>query len=761
MSDSDGGYSEQGREDRLAYDRYLSSMDASMRQKVALTAAFLLGRGRVADMGMGSGTGSDALAGLYPELEVIGVDIDQTMVDLATERYRRKNLRFVRGDIGANVFEDASLDAIFDSSVLHHVTSFNGYAYQAAAAALAAQVKELREHGVLVVRDFLDPGTDRVLLDLPTDDGDASNDPRTCSTSALFERFAAEFRSLSESPGFPFEVGAAESPSRRRYRTTRKLAVEFVLRKDYRQDWESEVKEEYTYFTQGEFEARFRELGLRVLSSTPLYNPWILRQRFRGRFAWFAEDGAPLDFPATNYVVVGEKVGPGEGVRFTSQERAPLGFLEFACYEHRETGRVLDLVRRPNATIDVVPFYEERGELFVLARLSYPRPILSVEPSGVRSVDGSRAPHYVTEPINLIQGDKPLAQSAEELLTRDLGIPSEAIRAFLPGGSYYPSPGGVQEEVHSVLVAIDPIAIAPRVEPRSGFSTSGRIGAIDARQLLRSAEVGGLADARLELNVYEILLRHGLLPGPWIAESIALSDREPPDCVTSTATLRSTPSRRRFTRVDASRSSGFLEVSCRSFSEEDASGRVVAEKALEFVTPRRLSTNTAAALLLRRAGAEIFVALEDDDRPAAQCFTGNSELLVAPAYRLPKDVASRSAAEAFLVQALERDYGLVCGELWELGGRYYPTPGLTSEVVHPLAVEVKRFDALPRASGSPTGDEPRRRAVLERGSTTGTSSRPLHWVTLRDLIGSGRDLLRDGHTKVLCLRGAHALGLLG
>ncbi len=39
---------------------------------------------------MGSGTGSDALAGLYPELEVIGVDIDQTMVDLATERYRRK-----------------------------------------------------------------------------------------------------------------------------------------------------------------------------------------------------------------------------------------------------------------------------------------------------------------------------------------------------------------------------------------------------------------------------------------------------------------------------------------------------------------------------------------------------------------------------------------------------------------------------------------------------------------------------------------------
>jgi hypothetical protein len=57
------------RGDGSAYDRYLAGMDASMRQKVALTAAHLLGRGRVADMGMGSGAGTAALAALYPELE--------------------------------------------------------------------------------------------------------------------------------------------------------------------------------------------------------------------------------------------------------------------------------------------------------------------------------------------------------------------------------------------------------------------------------------------------------------------------------------------------------------------------------------------------------------------------------------------------------------------------------------------------------------------------------------------------------------------
>ena len=55
-------YDQQQRGDRGAYERYLRGMDSSMKQKVALTAAHLPCRGRVADMGMGSGTGSEALA---------------------------------------------------------------------------------------------------------------------------------------------------------------------------------------------------------------------------------------------------------------------------------------------------------------------------------------------------------------------------------------------------------------------------------------------------------------------------------------------------------------------------------------------------------------------------------------------------------------------------------------------------------------------------------------------------------------------------
>src|SRR5262245_49426797 len=93
------------RETRDDYDRYLAGMDASMRQKVALTAAHLPARGVVADLGMGSGAGSQALAALYPALQVVGVDLDERLVERARAAYALPNLRFCAGDVRNPPFE--------------------------------------------------------------------------------------------------------------------------------------------------------------------------------------------------------------------------------------------------------------------------------------------------------------------------------------------------------------------------------------------------------------------------------------------------------------------------------------------------------------------------------------------------------------------------------------------------------------------------------------------------------------------------------
>lgn len=719
-----------GRGDAGAYQRYLGSMDASMRQKVAMTAAHLLGRGRVADMGMGSGAGTAALAALYPELTVVGVDVDPRMVELAREKHALPNLSFVVGDIAERVFPPRSLDGIFDSSVLHHVTSFGGYDHARAGRALAAQAEALADHGVLIVRDFVDPGPGEVLLDLRADDGDASDDPRTMSTARLLERFAREFRPLSRAPGFPCRRVEGAPAGFQRFRLSRTHAAELVLRKDYRADWEQEVLEEYTYFTREEFEEAFARLGMRVLASTPLHNPWIVRRRFRGQIALHDLDGAPIEPPATNYCIVGEKVPPGEGVGFrVAGEAPPLGFLVLEHHRDRRDGRVRDLVRRPNVTVDVLPHFVVGDDLFVLARRSYPRPILQT--SADPPLGGGRLAGYVTEPLTVVLTDKPIGQAVEEALSDVAHLEARALRAFFPGTTYYPSAGGLQEEVRSIHVEVDPVFVEERIANVSGFSSSGRVRAIEARQLLRAAQVGGLPDARLELNVYDLLAKRGVDPGPWIGEGIELPEAAaPPPGLTTMAALSRRPPRRAFERVGAADSPGFLTLRCLTFEELDAEGLVVATRDLELVEPRTRSTNTVATALLWRHGGTVWLGIDDDDLPAAQSFHGASQLLVAPAWRLPRGVASSTPARAWVKEALAREYGLVTGELWELGGPYTPAPGSTPELVTPLAVEV--------------------RAVTGGG-------RALAWVPLADAVRE-RAALLDGHLRVVALRAAHALG---
>lgn len=591
---------------------------------------------------------------------------------------------------------------------------------------------------MLVVRDFVEPqgGGDAVLLDLPAGDGEAGadGDTRRCSTAALFERFAREFRSLHASPGFRFEGVPGARDGWKRYRVAHKLAAEFLLRKDYRADWEAEVKEEYTYFTQDRFEEVFAGLGLRVLASTPIRNPWIVRHRLEGKCALATAEGRPLELPATNIVVVGERVPAGEGVRFREFEAAPaLGYLEATCWTDARAGRegsLRDLVRRPSLTVDVVPHFDAYGETFVVARTSYPRPILRVAGP---ALDGSRPAEYVTEPLVVVQADKPVAQTVEESLADVARVEARAVRRFRRGGTYYPSPGGLQEEVRAMLVEIDPLFVEERIANTTGWSTAGRVRAIEAQQVLRAAQVGGLPDARLELNVYELLLQLGRPAGPWIGEVVDLPDgTRPPPAMAMVDDLAARPRRRVFARAPAGASAGFLELRCTTFEELDAGGGVVARQPLELVVPRPLGARTIVAAPLRKHGGVPWIGLDDDDLPAAQCFEGHSELLVAPAWRLPHAIATMTPARAFLRERLAAEYGVESRTLWELGGRWHPSPGATPEVVHAVAVEVTAERDAPRK---------------------------LRWVSLADAVAS-RAHLRDGHLRIVALRAAHALGVI-
>ena len=724
-------YTGQRRGDRGAYSRYLAGMDSSMRQKVALTAAHLLSEGKVADMGMGSGSGSHTLAALYPELQVIGVDVATDMIKLANERFQLPNLQFVLGDIAQQVFDPESLDGILNSSVLHHVTSFNDYETDRARQALATQVAQLKIGGLLVVRDFVKAEDGEVLLDIPSDGGDDPNDLEHCSPATLFERFATEFRSLSDAPGFNYEKMHSPVDGWCRYRVTDVLAREFILRKDYRADWVSEVKEEYTYYTQRDFETVFRNLGLRVLVSAPIWNPWIVRNRYRGKFYLTNSAGKPVEAPPTNYIIVGERVPQGSGVAFrekSSEEAA--GYLTLSHYRNNDTGLIRDLVRRPNLTLDILPWFEADNDIYAVVRGSYPRPILGCQPRGTTPLDSYYTAGYVNEPLVAIQTDLPMGITVEATLEQS-GITAENIRSVAPGTTYFPSAGGIQEIVRSVLVNIAPKRVSKPLAAQSGFSTSGIVKSIAAQQMLRAAQVGGLPDARIELNIYELFLQLARDPGPWIGDEIAVNEIN--TIVTqSLEVLLGEPRRRVFEQAKPDQSSGFLELVEAQFEELDANQNVIGMQALEFVVPRRTSHNTISVAILIKQDGEYWMALDDDDLPAAQSIDGNSNLLVTPAWRLPHEISTLTPALAWVGEQLSANHGIEVDDFYVLGGRYFPSPGVTPEAVYPYAATLRS------ESSSPI---------------------PLKWVRLQELVDQ-RATLRDGHLRIASLRAAHCLGLL-
>lgn len=718
------GYSLQDRGGADAYASYFAGMDKSMRQKVALVSAYFPTRGRVADMGSGSGTGSRDLAALYPGLEVIGVDVNPTSVALAGQAHQLPNLRFLVGDIADKLLPDESLDGILDSSVLHHVTSFNGFSRERIHALLRNQVAQLAPGGVLAIRDFLAPAGTRTPGERPVD----LQVPEADGTAALFERFCAGFRCLHHpSGGVPFTERPSHGRGWRTFRVDQRMATEFLLRKDYRADWDVELLEEYLYFDQAEFEAALEAVGMRLLLSRPLWNPWIVQNRFHGRYRWATPAGKPLPHPATNYLVVAEKPRRGRALRFrecASARVAAPSFLRLESFRHVATGGTWDLASRPHPSVDVFGWTEQGGALLVAVRAAYPRPLLASEASEV-ALDEGRSAGFLHEPLTVsdaAEGDVPALALAQ------LGLTGAAALRVEKGLEWLPSPGGLGEKVRALWVELPAGAAGalPRDVVRDGgLPDGGQLKLVEATQILRAAQVGGMLDARVELNLHDRLLALGRGQGPWIGAEL------PPSAPEAWAAAPPASSVSRILEAPAASSAfepaavpaGFLAVHRARYEALDGAGRSVGAEVLEAVVPAARSTRTASVLPYLRLGDEVRVGLERRELPAAWVFERDAALWAVPAWRLPEHGWAVDRAEAWLGERAEADFGVAGDVLYPLGGAYCPSPGLTPETVTPYALPVTRW----------------------------TTQGRLTWVALDALI-QHRARLRDGHLLVSTFR---------
>lgn len=710
------------RGDQSAYQRYFAGMDASMDQKAAFLAAHLVTDpgARILDLGCGSGALSARLAALAPGAEVVGLDIDPQSVALARGKYPLPNLAFEVGDAAA---VHGPADAVVSCSMLHHIYTYGPRPYDegAAEAAVRAHIASLRPGGLLVLRDFCVDGApdETCLLDLSDNPG-----PDGRSDIDMLRDFATRARPLDAlGSGFPLEDLGDSGDGRRRFRLPRRWSAEFLLRKDYRTDWEIELREQYAFWTVEHFARLAEAAGTRVIRAAPVLNPWIVQHRFDGKVRRLDERLRPLPWPATNMVLVAQRVTPGRALRLREQrlDPTPPDYLRLSAWSG--DGKAYDLIQRPTGAVDFLPYTIEASRLRVLVRGGWPRPAMVMMRRGGDVGEEIRSGHAV-EMISLASdGHDPAAdfQARSGIVIPDAAAIEELL-AFLP------SAGMVDEATRGFAVRLDAQpAQRPAPRPPGLAFDAGALQSADAQGLLRAAEVGMLPDGRLELMIRALSHRLGLPAGAWVGDAFTPPTAELP---ATTWAHAARPAGTPF--VPQTAVSGFLRRVRSVFGEDllGPDGPVPgARQALEMAIPARHSTWTVSILpTCRDTAGRLVIGIERRVLPAAQLRFGDAALPCVPAWRVP---LLPDAADP-LLSAAAQAMGCDAGALTRLGAAYHPSLGITPERVQPFVLPA---DALP------------------------TDKRSwLDFVALDELLARAREV-RDGHLLIAAFRLAGMTGL--
>ena len=101
--------------------------------------------------------------------------------------------------------------------------------------------------------------------------------------------------------------------------TSMRLAVEFISKKDYTENWQSEMHEEFAFWNLNDWKAALHQVGFvvqqkpdNVESASHVYtNKWIVERRWQNQVALYLREGnvlLPLHFPPTNIVLIAKKL---------------------------------------------------------------------------------------------------------------------------------------------------------------------------------------------------------------------------------------------------------------------------------------------------------------------------------------------------------------------------------------------------------------------------------------------------------------------
>ncbi len=698
VAESIRNFSARAKDDPARPRNYIELPDFIEDKAARISAHFLLpAGGRIVDMGSATGEVTYVLARLNPRLEVIGADRDPSVVAFARKTFRLPNLTFITSDISIPDVPDESVDGIVNSNILHGVYSDAGYNPDEIGRLLEKQARKLKTGGTMLIRDYMMPPEDEfVLLEFPNARS-KGKDVAQLSDADLLIRFAHTARPLPSggAEGFRLEEIKPLRPDTRLFRLPHKWALEFIHRKDSRANWNKTLREEYTFFTWQDYERECSKIGMRMVFSAPYANPWVVKNRFKGKFQLYTAAGRPLGIPATNHFIVAQKVADRQSLLLEERRPspAPVGDLQVTVVRDKKTGVLHELVRRRGEYCDVIPYrITPDNRLIVYVRSGYPRPIINAGQQGWQNIDGKKWSGHLIEPISMAMGAITDDAEANRKMIFDhvrgyAGLRPKAEDNWFVGETYFPAPDQVDEAIEGVFIEVENPAQTSwpiRNDKEALFTELGTITELDAADIVLAAQVGLLPEPRLELHVMDLMRRCKIPLPAWIGEAMPKTVRQAvraadPETVLKKAVPAEFEEERKGKAVH-------LKPVKAVFIEEGKVGnqtRTLSAQDVEYVVKDDGIENIALVLPVTRDwDNNLLLALQPSIMPVPNRTGGSGATLNAPSFPMPKDVRTMDEARAFVAAKFH------VGEehVHPLGPSFFTHVGLMPQRIYPFTV---------------------------------------------------------------------------
>lgn len=673
---------------------------------------------RVLDINCRDGIRTYAMAVLNPKIEFIGIDRNSLLIDKAEKQYQLPNLQFMTGDIQENFVPKGSLDATVNSFTLHEIYSENNCSEKSVTDSLERQFELLKDNGLVFIQGHIMPPNDEyVLIEMPEDPAKGKS-LEELSEIELLILYSEQGRPRENDNyrGFYLEELPPRFPKTRLFRLPAKWAREFILRKDNRKQWESEIHKEYTFFTAHDFNRELKGYGARILYSAPHWDDGIIKSRYNKKLRLFDENGEPQGTPETSHVMVAQKTKDKKSL--TLQERKPCRNenpnLRIFAMRNEFDGSTMDVVSRDMHITEILPYrITSDNKLHVFVHEGIPRCLINTVPRKGPNIDGKQWSGHMTETLAVPQEvfetiDETHFRSTLNFSQDYLGLKPDMGCLFEEGPGFYPAPDSIDEHIDTkyIKVKAPKKTIEPKIilEDADGFSTRGRIRELDAQQILNGIGVGLIPTSRLEIQILALYEKLGLTYQSWAECPLTIKTEEPEETTKLQeiiAKLAADDTRFKETKGIM----GQLKTMQSVFVDEgqDQGGiKGLASRDKDFVLNEESSMNTAIILpLTRKINGEVMAGIVEQYLPVPQRYKGNGYTVNCPSFPLPVEIKNFDMARKYIADKFEVPVDCVS----RMGESYFSHIGITPQRIYPFAVSTagaKGWKKVGRTHGATT-----------------------------------------------------------